>query len=74
MSLGRWTLVIDQPLTRRKRWHLLYRPDGEYETGAQYLSDVLDYMANHDIGCYMLQSRSSEFEIEMQRAVERERT
>lgn len=68
--IGKWTLYVDEVITRRKRWHLLYDPAGNYVTGSQYVADVLSYMAKHDIWAYDIAAGTDHYRLSMQRALE----
>lgn len=61
------TLVLDQQLTRRKRWHLLYVEDGEPEAGSQYAGEIFDYMANHGFWVYRIDTGANLYEVTMRR-------
>lgn len=61
------TLVLDQQLTRRKRWHLLYTELDEPETGSQYVGEVIDYMANHGFWVYRIDTGVALYEVSMRR-------
>lgn len=70
MIPGSWTLAVDVTITRRKRWHILYDPQGEHVTGSQFLADVLAYMALNGIWVYRLVAGSAVYELEMQRGLQ----
>jgi len=51
---GEWLIYIDQPITRRKHFHVLVHPNGDVVFAQRLLSDVLTQLDVHGITRYQL--------------------
>lgn len=71
---GHWTLVVDCTITRRKRWFMLYNPEGNFEMGSQWLGECLDFIADNDIAAYRMKTAGHLYEIQQRRIAKRKRT
>jgi hypothetical protein len=50
----RWAIHTDQPITRRKAFHILADPAGAHVMHARTLGPLLDHLDNEGVGAYYL--------------------
>lgn len=53
-----WTIWLEAPITRRKKYHILTDPAGEQRFASMSFTEVLQYLEDEDISLWRICSRT----------------